>query len=115
MTTLESCLALSAGARPVPLSAQQMVDCTLGLEDGVGTELSRQNRGCTDGFPDLHLKYVMESGGELQTDQQYPLQPEREAGGCPAPPPPPPYNDKYERRSEAGGVRQEDYESCMAR
>ena len=51
----------------------------------------------------------MESGGELQTDQQYPLQPDREAGGCP-PAPPPPYNDKYERRSEAGGVRQEDYE-----
>ena len=41
----------------------------------------------------------MESGGELQTAEDYPLQPFREAGGCPS-----------QRRSEAGGVRQEDYE-----
>ena len=71
----------------------------MGLQAGAGTELQRINRGCTDGFPDIHLKYVMESGGELQTEEDYPLQPDREAGGCPP-----------QRRSEAGGVRQEDYE-----
>ena len=99
VTSLESCLALTAGTTPVPLSAQQLVDCTLGQHAGACTELQRFNRGCTDGFTDLHLKYVMESGGELQTAEDYPLQPARQAGGCPA-----------QRRSEAGGVRLEDYE-----
>ena len=106
VSSLESCLALTGGTRPLPLSAQQLVDCTLGLQAGAGTELSRQNRGCTDGFPDLHFQYVMESGGKLQTEEEYPLQPDREAGGCPFPSPP----NEYERRGEAGGVKQEDYE-----
>ena len=83
VTSLESCLALSAGAAPVPLSAQHLLDCTLGLQAGAGTELQRINRGCTDGFPDIHLKYVMESGGKLQTEENYPLQSDRKAGGFP--------------------------------
>ena len=41
VASLESCLALSGGKAPVPLSAQQLVDCTLGLQTGAGTELSR--------------------------------------------------------------------------
>ena len=104
VSSLESCLALSGGAAPVPLSAQQLVDCTLGLQTGAGTELGRQNRGCTEGFPDLHLQYLIQSGGELQTEEEYPLQPDRQAGGCP------PNNNKYGRIPEAGGVRLEDYE-----
>ena len=99
VTSLESCLALTAGTSPVPLSAQQLLDCALGVQDGICTEIQRINRGCADGFPDLHFKYVLESGGKLQTAEDYPLQPAREAGGCPP-----------QRRSEAGGVRQEDYE-----
>ena len=77
VSSLESCLALSRGAAPVPLSAQQLVDCTLGLQAGAGTELSRQNRGCTDGFPDLHLQYVLETGGELLSAANYPLEPSK--------------------------------------
>ena len=102
VSSLESCLALTGGTRPLPLSAQQLVDCTLGLQAGACTELSRQNRGCTDGFPDLHLQYVLQTGGELQTEEQYPLQPDRQAGGCSNPPLPPPNNGRR--------VKLEDYE-----
>ena len=102
VSSLESCLALTGGTRPLPLSAQQLVDCTLGLQAGAGTELSRQNRGCTDGFPDLHLQYVLQTGGELKTEEQYPLQPDRQAGGCSNPPLPPPNNGRR--------VKLEDYE-----
>ena len=56
VSSLESCLALAEQTYPVTLSAQQLVDCTVGVKDGAGTELERFNRGCTDGFPDLHLK-----------------------------------------------------------
>ena len=38
---LESCLAINSQASPVPLSAQHLMDCTIGERDGVGTELER--------------------------------------------------------------------------
>ena len=58
---------------PQPLSQQQFVDCTVGLEAGAGTEMVRSNRGCVSGFPDVHLKYVEESGDPLQSPEEYPL------------------------------------------
>ena len=53
---IESCFALSSGSSAVPLSAQELIDCTVGLKAGEGTELDRGNLGCTAGFPDVHLK-----------------------------------------------------------
>ena len=58
---------------PQPLSQQQFVDCTVGLEAGAGTEMVRSNQGCVSGFPDVHLKYVEESGDPLQSPEEYPL------------------------------------------
>ena len=53
---IESCFALASGSSAVPLSAQELIDCTVGLKAGEGTELDRGNLGCTAGFPDVHLK-----------------------------------------------------------
>ena len=67
---------------PRPVSQQQFVDCTVGLEAGTGTELARSNQGCDSGFPDLHLKYVGESGASLSSPEEYPLS--LTAGTCQA-------------------------------
>jgi hypothetical protein len=59
-----------AGYLPQPLSQQQLVDCTAGLTVDNGTELERSNLGCVSGFPDVHLKFVMEQGGIIQTAEK---------------------------------------------
>ena len=107
LASLESCLALSGGAAPVPLSAQQLLDCSLGLQADVGTQLERVNRGCADnggGFVDIFFKYVMQRGGELQTEEEYPRKPDREAGECSLSPSPPP------GRPRTMGAKMVDYE-----
>ena len=77
VTTLESCLALAGRAAPVPLSVQQLVDCTVGRVEGQGQLLERSNTGCVGGFPDLHLQYVLETEGELLSAANYPLEPSK--------------------------------------
>ena len=78
VTALESCLSLAGRSAPVPLSVQQLVDCTVGQTVGEpGDTLQRTNVGCVGGFPDVHLRYVLESGGELLSAGDYPLEPER--------------------------------------
>jgi hypothetical protein len=58
------------GFLPPPLSQQQLVDCTAGLTVDNGTELERSNQGCVSGFPDVHLKFVKEQGGSIQTAEE---------------------------------------------
>ena len=77
VTALESCLSLAGRAAPVPLSVQQLVDCTVGRVEGQGQLLERSNTGCVGGFPDLHLQYVLETGGELLSAANYPLEPSK--------------------------------------
>ena len=62
---------------PRPLSQQQLVDCTVGLTQGEGTELFRKNQGCVSAVADIHLNYVRESGIPLQSAEQYPLEPNK--------------------------------------
>lgn len=81
-STIESCLWKATGFLPPPLSQQQLVDCTAGLTVDNGTELERSNQGCVSGFPDVHLKFVKEQGGSVQTAEEYPLEPERQSGKC---------------------------------
>ena len=72
-STIESCIAISSVSFPVPVSQQQLIDCTKGVEDGVGTILVRENKGCVYGFADLHLKWLNSSTNTLQNPQNYPL------------------------------------------
>ena len=54
----------------MPLSVQQMIDCTNGLGLDIGTEMERVNVACQSGFPDVHLELALEQ--PLQSAQSYP-------------------------------------------
>ena len=59
------------------MSPQQFVDCTFGVEVGTGTEMVRNNSGCDFGFGDVHLFWLKNTQSRLQTEQEFPLEPDR--------------------------------------
>ena len=55
----------------MPLSVQQMIDCTNGLGLDIGTPLERVNVACQTEFSDVYLELALEQ--PLQSAQSYPL------------------------------------------
>ncbi len=71
-----------AGTSPIPISVQQMIDCSDGLTVGNGTEMLRTNLACVTGHADVYLQWALETKQPLESARNYPLTGSGRFGNC---------------------------------